>query len=113
MEAFVGGMGCDSAGNPLGGLVDGFLDRARVAEQMGEGMAMNLGVTATFMSALANANVNIRLIAQVGRDQIRSGLGFGFPTFRALRRASTLHSDAAEISDTIPRQRTPTNANER
>jgi hypothetical protein len=44
MEAFVGGMGCDSAGNPLGGLVDGFLDRARVAEQMGEGMAMNPGM---------------------------------------------------------------------
>ena len=39
MDALVGGLGCDSVvGNPLGNLVDGFLDRARVAEQMGEGM---------------------------------------------------------------------------
>ena len=35
MDALVGGLGCDSAaGNPLGNLVDGFLDRTRVAEQM-------------------------------------------------------------------------------
>ena len=39
MEAMIGGMGCDSAaGNPLGNLVDGFLDRTRVAEQMSQGM---------------------------------------------------------------------------
>ena len=37
---------------------------------VGEGMAMNLGVTATFMSALANANVNIRWVR---RERQRGG----------------------------------------
>lgn len=53
MEQFVGGMGCDSAGNPLGSLVDGFLDRARVAEQMGEGMAMNPAMAQMNMANMA------------------------------------------------------------
>ena len=53
MDALIGGMGCDSAmGNPLGNLVDGFLDRARVAEQMGEGMVG--GMAGPNMAAMGN-----------------------------------------------------------
>mmetsp|Transcript_90985 Transcript_90985/g.259732 ORF Transcript_90985/g.259732 Transcript_90985/m.259732 type:complete len:531 (+) Transcript_90985:1258-2850(+) len=52
---------------------------------VGEGMAMNLGVTATFMSALANANVNIRLIAQGSSERQVAVVVDGQDTSRALR----------------------------
>eukprot|EP01046_Picozoa_sp_COSAG06_P021099 COSAG06_NODE_1570_length_9069_cov_2.920067_2_plen_513_part_00 len=87
MDALIGGMGCDSgAGNPLGNLVDGFLDRQRVAEQMGEGMvggmmgpnaammgqtmmgegAMNLGMFGPQSMAGGGLDVNDFLAASQG-----------------------------------------------
>lgn len=54
---------------------------------VGEGMAMNSGVSATFMSSLSRANVNIRLIAQGSSERQVAVVVDGKDTSRALRAA--------------------------
>jgi hypothetical protein len=53
MDELVEGFGCNSTmDNPLGNLVNGFLDRARVADQVGEGMIGDIsGPNASAMGA--------------------------------------------------------------
>jgi len=54
---------------------------------VGEGMAMNSGVSASFMSALAKANVNIRVIAQGSSERQVAVVVEGKDVSRALRSA--------------------------
>eukprot|EP00566_Odontella_aurita_P002681 CAMPEP_0113538130 /NCGR_PEP_ID=MMETSP0015_2-20120614/7200_1 /TAXON_ID=2838 /ORGANISM="Odontella" /LENGTH=969 /DNA_ID=CAMNT_0000437681 /DNA_START=30 /DNA_END=2939 /DNA_ORIENTATION=- /assembly_acc=CAM_ASM_000160 len=68
---------------------------------VGEGMAMNSGVSATFMSSLARANVNIRLIAQGSSERQVAVVVDGNDTSRALRAAHmafTLSETAASVA---------------
>jgi aspartokinase/homoserine dehydrogenase 1 len=54
---------------------------------VGEGMAMQSGVSASFMSSLAKANVNIRVIAQGSSERQVAVVVEGKDTSRALRAA--------------------------
>ena len=54
---------------------------------VGEGMAMNSGVSASFMSSLAKANVNIRVIAQGSSERQVAVVVEGTDASRALRAA--------------------------
>jgi aspartokinase/homoserine dehydrogenase 1 len=54
---------------------------------VGEGMAMNSGVSASFMSSLAKANVNIRVIAQGSSERQVAVVVAGKDVSRALRSA--------------------------
>eukprot|EP00545_Synedropsis_sp_CCMP1620_P000259 CAMPEP_0119014178 /NCGR_PEP_ID=MMETSP1176-20130426/9396_1 /TAXON_ID=265551 /ORGANISM="Synedropsis recta cf, Strain CCMP1620" /LENGTH=955 /DNA_ID=CAMNT_0006967327 /DNA_START=62 /DNA_END=2929 /DNA_ORIENTATION=- len=68
---------------------------------VGEGMALTSGVSATFMSSLAGANVNIRLIAQGSSERQVAVVVNGFDTTRALRAAHmafTLSETAASVA---------------
>ena len=76
MDALVGGLGCDSAAgnsNPLGNLVDGFLDRTRVAEQM---------VRARLLELLCPGSAG-RAAAGAARLRRASGLSARAPAPRA------------------------------
>jgi len=68
---------------------------------VGEGMAMKSGVSATFMSSLARANVNLRLIAQGSSERQVAVVVNGKDTSRALRAAHmafTLSETTASIA---------------
>jgi aspartokinase/homoserine dehydrogenase 1 len=68
---------------------------------VGEGMALTSGVSATFMSSLAGANVNIRLIAQGSSERQVAVVVNGSETTRALRAAHmafTLSETAASVA---------------
>lgn len=68
---------------------------------VGEGMAMNSGVSSTFMSSLSKANVNIRLIAQGSSERQIAVVVKGDDTSRALRAAHmafTLSATTASIT---------------
>jgi len=68
---------------------------------VGEGMALTSGVSATFMSSLANANVNIRLIAQGSSERQVAVVVSADDASRALRAAHmafTLSATTASIA---------------
>jgi len=68
---------------------------------VGEGMAMNSGVSATFMNSLAKANVNIRVIAQGSSERQVAVVVENKDTSRALRaahQAFTLSQTTASIA---------------
>jgi aspartokinase/homoserine dehydrogenase 1 len=68
---------------------------------VGEGMALTSGVSATFMSSLANANVNIRLIAQGSSERQVAVVVTGAEATRALRAAHmafTLSETTASVA---------------
>jgi bifunctional aspartokinase / homoserine dehydrogenase 1 len=68
---------------------------------VGEGMALKSGVSATFMSSLARANVNIRLIAQGSSERQVAVVVDASQTSRALRAAHmafTLSETAASVT---------------
>jgi aspartokinase/homoserine dehydrogenase 1 len=68
---------------------------------VGEGMAMQSGVSATFMSSMSKANVNIRLIAQGSSERQIAVVVDGNDTTRALRAAHmafTLSTTAASVA---------------
>jgi aspartokinase/homoserine dehydrogenase 1 len=68
---------------------------------VGEGMAMNSGVSATFMSSMSKANVNIRLIAQGSSERQIAVVVDGNDATRALRAAHmafTLSMTAASVA---------------
>jgi len=64
---------------------------------VGEGMALNSGVSATFMSSMAKANVNIRCIAQGSSERQIAVVVDGNDTSRALRAAHM----AFTLSETV------------
>lgn len=64
---------------------------------VGEGMAMNSGVSATFMSSLSRANVNIRLIAQGSSERQVAVVVDAKDATRALRAAHM----AFTLSETV------------
>jgi len=68
---------------------------------VGEGMALKSGVSSTFMSSLARANVNIRLIAQGSSERQIAVVVDGNDTSRALRAAHmafTLSETTASVA---------------
>jgi aspartokinase/homoserine dehydrogenase 1 len=68
---------------------------------VGEGMAMSSGVSATFMSSLARANVNIRVIAQGSSERQIAVVVDSSDTTRALRAAHmafTLSETAVSVA---------------
>lgn len=68
---------------------------------VGEGMALTSGVSSTFMSSLARANVNIRLIAQGSSERQIAVIVNGNDTTRALRAAHmafTLSETTASVA---------------
>jgi len=67
---------------------------------VGEGMAMSAGVSATFMSSLARANINIRVIAQGSSERQVAVVVDANDTSRALRaahQAFTLSETTASV----------------
>jgi aspartokinase/homoserine dehydrogenase 1 len=68
---------------------------------VGEGMALKSGVSSTFMSSMARANVNIRLIAQGSSERQIAVVVDGNDTSRALRAAHmafTLSETTASVA---------------
>jgi len=63
------------------------LEGMSIVAIVGEGMAMNSGVSATFMSSLSRANVNIRLIAQGSSERQVAVVVDASDASRALRAA--------------------------
>jgi aspartokinase/homoserine dehydrogenase 1 len=68
---------------------------------VGEGMASTSGVSSTFMSSLARANVNIRLIAQGSSERQIAVVVKGSDTSRALRAAHMAFTLSETVSSVI------------